>query len=135
MRFEAEDIIYWDTDRWPNFSQAELECRHCGDIYIWPEFLDKLQALRDRLGKPLVILSAHRCTIHNALVGGVPLSQHLSLAVDIRLKGHDRFLLAERAKDAGFTGFGYYSTFLHLDMGRPRHWCGGPKARTLWQQL
>ena len=135
MRRDATYITHWDIDRWPNFNRAELACRHCGEIYVWPEFLDRLQRLRDSVAKPLIILSGHRCAIHNALVGGAPLSQHLSLAVDIRLTEHDRFLLAELAEDVGFTGFGYYTTFLHLDMGRRRHWYGGPRARTLWQQL
>lgn len=125
---------YWDSGRWPNFSEAELACRHCGEIEIWPEFLDRLQALRNAVGKPLYILSGHRCAIHNAHIGGAPLSQHLSLAVDVSLYGHNRFLLAAQAKAHSFTGFGYYATFLHLDLGPSRHWYGGQKAKTLWQQ-
>ncbi len=127
-------MSYWDAERWPNFSPAELACRHCGELDIWPEFLDRLQALRHVIDKPLHITSGHRCAIHNARIGGAPLSQHLSLAVDISLYGHNRFLLAAFAKACSFTGFGYYSTFLHLDLGPPRHWYGGQKAKLLWQQ-
>ncbi len=39
--------------RWPNFSAAEIACRGTGAIKINTEAMDKLQALRDRLGKPL----------------------------------------------------------------------------------
>jgi uncharacterized protein YcbK (DUF882 family) len=134
MLNDGLDTTNWDYERWPNFSRAELACRHCGDIYIWPKFFDCLQRLRDNLGKPLHILSAHRCALHNARIGGAPLSQHLKMAVDINLRGHNRFRLSEAARDVGFTGLGYYVTFLHLDMGRSRHWYGGPKARELWQQ-
>ncbi len=37
--------------RWPNFSPAEIACRGTGAIRINSEAMDKLQALRDRLGK------------------------------------------------------------------------------------
>jgi hypothetical protein len=123
----------WNTDRWPNFSAAELSCRHCGESYHWPEFVDRLQCLRDEIKKPLYILSGHRCALHNARVGGAPLSQHLKLAADISLRDINRFQLRDAAKRIGFSGFGYYSTFLHLDLGRPRHWVGSEKARQLWQ--
>jgi hypothetical protein len=36
--------------RWPNFSPAEIACRGTGQLKLHPEALDKLQALRDRLG-------------------------------------------------------------------------------------
>ena len=38
--------------RWPNFSPAEIACRGTGKLLINEPALDKLQALRDRLGKP-----------------------------------------------------------------------------------
>lgn len=123
----------WDSDRWPNFSSSELSCRHCGDEYIWPEFLDRLQSLRNEMNRPLYILSGHRCSLHNARVGGAPLSQHLKLAVDISLRNLNRFDLRDSAKQSGFLGFGYYETFLHIDLGRPRHWVSSETARQLWQ--
>ena len=123
----------WDKERWPNFSSSELSCRHCGGLYLWPEFIDRLQRLRETMNAPLRILSGHRCALHNARVGGAPLSEHLKLAADISLQGLNRFYLRDAAKQAGFTGFGYYTTFLHVDLGRPRHWAGSEKARQLWQ--
>lgn len=123
----------WDKKRWPNFSASEFACRHCGEYIHDPVFLDTMQALRHEAG-PLHILSGHRCAIHNAKVGGAPLSQHLSIAADISLKNHlDRKRLAQVARDVGFTGFGYYQTFLHVDLGRARHWDSGDIARKLWQ--
>lgn len=126
-----ETVNEW---RWPNFTPREMACRHCGQGYHWPEFMDKLQALRDEIGAPLRILSAHRCGIHNARVGGAPMSEHRLLAVDIALRGHDRVHLRYVAKTIGFTGFGLYHTFIHLDLGRPRFWYGpGKTVKTLWQ--
>lgn len=119
--------------RWPHFSDAEMSCRHCGETYVWPQFMDALQAARDQVGRPFHILSAHRCSLHNARVGGAPRSQHLRLAVDIALNGHDPTALYAALKTAGFTGFGFYTTFIHADMGPKRQWFGSRKARTQWQ--
>ena len=127
---KIEHIPDW---HWPDFNPSELACRHCGETYHWPEFLDKLQTVRTNLRRPLVILSGHRCSLHNARVGGAPFSQHLKLAVDISALGHDRDILLLASREAGFTGFGFYHTFLHIDLGRPRRWWSGEKARQLWQ--
>lgn len=119
--------------RWPSFAKQELSCRHCGAFYIWPDFIDRLQAARDAVGEPFIILSGHRCSLHNARIGGAPLSQHLRLAADISLQGHHHGTLFQACQAAGFTGFGFYTSFLHIDLGRPRHWFGGQKAKDLWQ--
>lgn len=118
--------------RWRNFAPAEMACRHCGATYHWPGFMDALQRARDRVDAPFVILSAHRCGLHNARVGGAPQSQHLKLAVDIALQGHDPGRLYHALSEAGFTGFGFYQSFIHVDMGRTRQWFGSRQARTLW---
>ncbi len=49
-----------DDWRWPIFSPAEIACRGTGKLMINEPALDKLQALRDRLGKPLIVRSAYR---------------------------------------------------------------------------
>lgn len=137
LKFQTQNsldssIVDWSM-RWPNFSKAEMSCRHCGQLYEWPNFMDRLQALRYAMGCPLQILSAHRCSLHNAYVGGAPLSQHLKLAVDIALGQIDPGQLYHAARKHGFAGFGFYTTFLHIDLGRPRIWFGSQKAKELWQ--
>ncbi|GAB5459171.1 MAG: hypothetical protein Hens3KO_22010 [Henriciella sp.] len=124
--------------RWSHFSIAELACR-CGGKYChgsyWhaPDFLDRLEHLRADIGRPLVINSGHRCDQWNAAVGGAPLSQHKTIAVDIALKGHDRQALLRASKRAGFTGFGLARTFLHLDRRtRPAQWFY-KGSQDLWQ--
>lgn len=117
---------------WQNFSPNELACRHCGEHFYWSEFMDALQSLRERVGRPFRLLSGHRCQLHNARIGGAIFSQHLSLAVDLNLRGHDRKEIAKSAKELGFTGRGYYRNFIHLDMGPTRHWFGN-NARPLWE--
>ncbi len=117
---------------WRNFSRAEMACHHCGQGYDWPEFMAVLQAARDEVGRPFKILSGHRCALHNARVGGAPLSQHLRLAADIALHGHSRRVLLSACRRAGFTGFGFYASFLHVDMGPKRHWFGNRYGKELW---
>jgi hypothetical protein len=53
-----------------NFSPAEIACRGTGKLLINAPALDKLQALRDLLDKPLIVRSAYRRCEHNRSVGG-----------------------------------------------------------------
>ena len=63
--------------RWPNFSPAEIACRGTGKLLVNEAALDALQALRTRLGKPLIIRSAYRSPEHNRAVGGAKASKHM----------------------------------------------------------
>ncbi|MEQ9145095.1 MAG: D-Ala-D-Ala carboxypeptidase family metallohydrolase, partial [Parvibaculaceae bacterium] len=89
------------------------------------EALDKLQALRDRLGKPLIVRSAYRSPAHNRAVGGAPRSKHMDgAAFDIAMANHDPVAFEAAAREAGFLGFGFYprSGFIHIDLGPARMW-------------
>ena len=127
---KQKPIPHWN---WLDFDSSEFACRHCGETYYWPEFLDRLQMARSEVGRPFIILSGHRCSLHNARIGGAPLSQHLTLAADISAIGHNKRRLLTSCQKAGFTGFGFYHTFLHIDLGRPRQWWPDETARQLWQ--
>jgi zinc D-Ala-D-Ala carboxypeptidase len=111
--------------RWKNFSPAEIACRGSGSLRINEEALDKLQALRDRLGKPLIVRSAYRSPAHNRAVGGAPRSKHLDgAAFDIAMANHDPVEFEAAARAVGFLGFGFYprSGFIHVDLGPARQW-------------
>lgn len=94
--------------------------------------MDALQAIRSWLGAPVKINSGHRCRLHNARVGGAPLSQHKKIAFDIRIGKHDRKKLLSYARAAGFTGFGLYHSFLHVDRGPRRHWIAKGVKKSSW---
>jgi len=103
-----------------NFNMREFECTHPEHrhVRIDEALVDKLQRLRDELGRPMIINSAYRCPQRNAQVGGATKSQHLyGRAVDISL--HNQNLtgseIAELAVDIGFKGIGLYNSFIHLD--------------------
>lgn len=106
-----------------NFLISEVACRHCGKLLVNDHALDLLQRLREEVG-PLFIHSAYRCPVHNALVGGAPLSQHkFGRAFDIGLRDYSKITLHYAAKEVGFTGFGLnYKTFIHVDTGPKRSW-------------
>jgi zinc D-Ala-D-Ala carboxypeptidase len=111
--------------RWPNFSPAEIACRGTGKLLINEAALDKLQALRDRLGKPLIVRSAYRSPEHNGAVGGAKRSKHLiGAAFDIAMENHDPVTFEAAAREVGFLGFGFYprSGFMHVDLGPERQW-------------
>ncbi len=111
--------------RWPNFSPAEIACRGTGKLLINDAALDKLQALRDRLGKPLIVRSAYRSPEHNRAVGGATRSKHMEgAAFDIAMANHDPLAFEAAAREVGFLGFGFYprSGFIHVDLGPARQW-------------
>ena len=87
--------------------------------------MDKLQALRDRLDKPLIVRSAYRSPEHNRAVGGAKRSKHLiGAAFDIAMENHDPVVFETAAREVGFLGFGFYprSGFMHVDLGPERQW-------------
>jgi zinc D-Ala-D-Ala carboxypeptidase len=111
--------------RWRNFSPAEIACRGTGQLKLHPEALDRLQALRDRLGKPLIVRSAYRSPEHNRNIGGAPRSKHMDgTAFDIAMANHDPVAFEAAAREVGFLGFGFYprSGFMHIDLGPARVW-------------
>lgn len=114
--------ISWNKARWPNFSPEEFACRCCGVLNVCPDDFDAIQAVRYGLGRAIRLNSAYRCGIHNARVGGAPFSQHKRMAFDIDLDGHDQRDLLNICHLSGFTGFGFYSSFLHVDRGPSRTW-------------
>ena len=111
--------------RWPNFSPAEIACRGTGKLLVNEAALDMLQALRVRLGKPLIVLSGYRSPEQNRAVGGAKASKHLEgIAFDIAMANHDPEAFEAAARAAGFQGFGFYprSGFMHIDLGPARSW-------------
>lgn len=80
----------------------------------------------------LHINSGYRSPEYNRRIGGAKHSNHMTgTAFDISTtygsfpsssRGKDLFV--DCARRAGFQGFGFYSTFIHCDLGPPRQWRG-----------
>ena len=122
--------------RWSSFSPREIACKGTGKVLVNEDALDKLQALRDRLRKPLILTSAYRSPEHNRAVGGAKRSKHMEgIAFDVRMDNHDPHEFEAAARAVGFTGFGYYprSGFMHIDTGPARSWGQPwPLTATAW---
>lgn len=116
-----------------HFSRSELQCPCCDKNRVSAEFLEKLEALRDKVGKPLYVSSGYRCPLHNDRVSHTGLNgpHTTGEAVDILISFETAFLLAKHAFALGFTGVGVNQRglldkrFIHLDaltVNRPRIW-------------
>lgn len=110
-----------------NFKLKEFQCKDgSNQVVLDSVLLEKLQKLRDQIGKPIIINSAYRNKEYNLKVGGAKNSQHLlGKAVDIKVSGITPKEIAKIAEGIGFGGIGIYSNFVHLDtrQGRAR-WNG-----------
>ena len=113
-----------------HFTEAELACRHCGINGVVQSLLDAIEALRLKVGAPVIVNCAYRCPAHNTAVGGVPNSQHvLGRAADIRVAGKTSRELYELALHvSGIRGLGVsdHAGYLHLDVRESllvARWC------------
>ena len=72
----------WPSDRWPNFSYDEIKCSATGMCRVDEDLMDKLQRLREAVGKPLTITSGYRSPDHPIeaakLADGKPTGSHTS---------------------------------------------------------
>ena len=54
-----------------NFTRKDFKCPcGCSRQMVDSELVEKLQAIRDKLGKAIKVTSGYRCLSHNAAVGG-----------------------------------------------------------------
>jgi zinc D-Ala-D-Ala carboxypeptidase len=105
------------------FKKAELRCRcGCDEAKMDGKFLSKLDTLRSRYGKPIVLSSAYRCPKHNESQGGVIDSPHTQgIAVDILVNGKESHCLLQLIMEMNFSGVGvsqkgdHKARFIHVD--------------------
>ncbi len=81
-------------------------------------FIEKLDAIREEYGQPMVITSGYRTPEHNSAVGGVNGSAHVNaVAADIAASNTEQKLRLMRiAKKHGIKRMGWGKGFVHLDM-------------------
>lgn len=115
----------WDIIK--HFSKSEFACPCCGLINISDDLVYKLENARVKAGIPFVINSACRCEKHNADVGGLPNSAHLTSATekgeasDIACESiEDRFYIVDALLSAGFRRILIYKTFIHADVDQAK---------------
>jgi len=130
--------LNWPSDRWPNFSFNEAKCSASGTCDVDNVFMDQLQELRRRYGKPMTVTSLYRSMDHpiEAAKGDKPGAHVTGKAVDIAVSHADAFYVLKHAMTMGvFKGVGIKQSgdgrFIHLDtlaneevvwIPRPRLW-------------
>lgn len=106
-----------------NFVCSEFQCScGCSTQTVDPELAEKLQLIRDKLGKSIKITSGYRCLKHNQEVGGGTNSRHrYGMAADWRTlnRSVNPVALGIIAQEVGFGGVGIYwhskGAFCHAD--------------------
>ena len=114
-----------------NFSKLEFQCPcSCGANQISSVLVEKLQKVRDIIGRPIIITSGVRCEFHNTSIKASMNSSHvpddfgIGHAVDIAcLNSKDRYELVEIAqkffKRIGISK-GSDGGFIHLDVDKEK---------------
>lgn len=116
-------IGYFDTKE---FESKDGQPSPYGDTVVHRELIVRLNAIRSRFKKPIIVNSGYRSPEHNKAIGGVKNSFHVQgLAADIRPE--DLKDLPELQKIADelnpHGGVGFYNTFVHVDVrGEKSRW-------------
>jgi len=111
------------TEAWKqlkHFTSGEFDSPDApgsGATHMDPEFLLKLERMRERSGVAFRINSGYRTPKHNAKVGGVGDSAHVKgHAADIRAKtSQQRWKIVEAAIEQGIRRIGIAKTYVHVD--------------------
>lgn len=111
-----------DWSKYPNFRKSEFDCKHTGINRMRPEFMERLQQIRDTFDKPLIITSGYRDKTHpvEASKHG-PGEHYYGCAADVAISGTDAMDLIVIAYGHGIRRIGLKQTgagrFIHLGMG------------------
>lgn len=122
-----------DWNDYPNFTQEEFACKETGECEMNPEFMAKIQALRDDYRKPMVINSGYRSKRHSIEAKKEKPGEHTTgYACDIAVSGDDAYRLILLAMMHGFQRIGVNQKgaiegrFIHLgnnpEFPNPRVW-------------
>ena len=131
-------IVYRRGDRYVSDAVSQLDQylrdRRTGEVHQYdPRVFDLLYDIETTLGRPdseIDILCGYRSQRSNELLRSthhaVALhSLHIkAMAIDIRIPGVRTAALRDAALSLHRGGVGYYpeSNFVHVDVGRARHW-------------
>ena len=107
---------------YPNFSKAEFDCKHTGKNKMRPEFMERLQQVRNAYGKPMRITSGYRDPSHPVEASKSRAGEHsYGMACDVAVSGLDAMDLIVIAYGHGIRRIGIKQNgtgrFIHLGMG------------------
>ena len=111
-----------DWNDYPNFTEDELRCQHTGLSGMTKEFMDKLQEIRTKYGKSMIVSSGYRHITHPIEARKSSRGEHTyGMCVDIAIRGKEAVELLGVAQSCGITRLGIQQKgsgrFLHLGLG------------------
>lgn len=118
--------------RWPHFTPYELSDKETDLLIVVPSFLDWLEGVRVRYGKPMTINDATREPDRQERHSGRRSGSHVAgMAVDVKVSGADALHLIGVAARRKVLGLGVYQgldvvearRFIHLD-----RWTTAPRG-------
>ena len=109
---------FWDGIKY--FEQSEFRCRcGCGADEMNETLIRVADRVRDHFGRPVSVSSGRRCAKHNAKVGGVSNSRHLSgKAMDFCVVGNTAIQVLDYVKKQPEIRYAYAidGTYIHMDV-------------------
>ena len=137
-------MLHWSDwslvtpDEWPwrYFTPEEMACKGTRSLKTNPQFMDRLEELRTRVGFALPVSSGYRSPEYDHVKGGAGVHPS-GCAADILIAGASTWTLLSHATRLGFHGIGvsqkgrWKHRFIHLDTlvsdqhPRPRVWSYG----------
>jgi hypothetical protein len=118
---KAETGTWWDGIK--HFGRAEFACKcgKCGGFPVEPQekLIRAADKTRDHFGKPMRVTSGVRCATHNANVGGVSNSRHLSgKAMDFGVEGFSAVMVLAYVQKLPEIRYAYAidSHHVHMDI-------------------
>ena len=99
------------------FKVEDFNCQETGENEMCPDFLQKLDALREVCGFPFIITSGYRSPNHSIEAKkSKPGTHSQGIAADIKVVGGaQRMAIIRNASIMGFNGIGVAKGFVHVD--------------------
>ena len=109
---------FWDGIKY--FRKAEFACKcGCGASEMEEKLVKTADKVREYFGKSMTVSSGRRCTTHNARVGGVSNSRHLSgKAMDFCVSGMSASMVLTYVQKLPEIRYAYAidNDYVHMDI-------------------
>lgn len=109
---------FWDGIMY--FGKDEFACRcGCGSSEMEEKLIKAADKVRGHFGNPMTVSSGRRCATHNARVGGVSNSRHLSgKAMDFCVRGMSASMVLTYVEKLPEIRYAYAidSNYVHMDI-------------------
>lgn len=102
------------------FKIEEFDCSETGENRMDPQFIERMDELRERCGFPLVVVSGFRSKRHSIEAAKDEPGGHTrGKTCDVEcISDRKRYTIIKHAMDLGFTEVSVGPTFIHLGMDR-----------------